>query len=131
MSYVLSDVYQNKWLDALLGSSRAASMPATVYAHLYTDDPTNGGTELAADGGYVRATLTNDSTTFPPASGGEKTSTVITWTFTGAASDEATWGVLSDGTDLIIGGPLSAKCVIGAAGGTFTDSLSAIFPDTP
>lgn len=131
MSYVLSEVYQNAWLDALLGSSKAAGMPATVYAHLYTDDPDSGGIELTSDGGYAAVSLTNNDTNFPPASAGEKTSVDIDWVFTGAASDTATWGVFSDGTDLIIGGPLTAPAVIGAAGGTFTDALSLTFPDTP
>ena len=131
MSYVLSTTYQDRWLDALLGSSKAAAMPATVYAHLYTDDPDLGGVELASDGGYAAVSLANTDANFPPASGGEKTSVDITWTFTAAASDEATWGVISDGTDLIIGGPLTTRCNIGDAGGTFTDSLSMIFPDTP
>jgi hypothetical protein len=128
---VLSTTYQNAWLDALLGSSRAAAMPATVYAHLYTDDPDLGGVELASDGGYAPPALANDDAHFPPAADGEKTSVDIDWVFTGAASDTALWCVFSDGTDLIIGGPLSTACVVGAAGGTFTDSLSLIFPDTP
>lgn len=131
MSYVASVTYQNRWLDALLGDGRAAAMPATVYAHLYTGDVDGGGTELTSAGGYLRVTLANTTANFPVASAGAKTSGVISWTFTAAASDVATWGYLSDGTDLIIGGPLSAACVIGAAGGTFTDSLAMSFPDTP
>lgn len=131
MSYVKSVAYMNKWLDALLGSSRAAAMPATVYVHLYTDDPDEGGVELGADGGYVALTKTNDDTNFPAATAGEKTSADFVWTFTGATSDIGQWGVISDGVDLIIGGPLSTPCNPGAGGGTFTDSLSLTFPDTP
>lgn len=131
MSYVLSTVYADKWLDALLGGDHAANMPATVYFHLYTDDPANGGTELAVDGGYAAITLTNDAANFPAASGGIKTSLPQTWTFTGPTSDVATFGVISDGTVLILGGPLSSPCNPSTSGDTFTDSLSATFADVP
>lgn len=130
MSAVLSTAYQNKWLDALLGSGHAANMPASVTAHLYTDDPGQGGVELASDGGYAPLTLSNNDTNFPPASAGEKTSADLAFTFTGPASDVATWGVISDGTDLIIGGPLSSA-VNATGAGTATVSLSIDFPDTP
>ena len=130
MSYVLSTTYQNRWLDALLGSSRAASMPATVLVHLYTDDPSDGGVELDSTGGYAALSVANNDTNFPPADGGGKTSADFSWTFTAAASDIALWGVVSDGTDLIVGGPLPDPINVTGAG-TVTASLSLSFPETP
>lgn len=129
MSNVLSTTYQNRWLDALLGSSRAAAMPATVKVHLYTTDPDGGGVELTG-GGYVAATVANTDANFPPATAGEKASTDFFFTLTGAASAPATWGVISDGTTLIIGGPLGS--VVNASGaGTASVSLSINFPAAP
>lgn len=87
----LSDYLENELADHVLGGGDF-TRPATVYVALFTAGPTDagGGTEVSA-GGYARATVTNNSTNFPAASGGAKSNgTAITF-----AAASATWGTVT------------------------------------
>lgn len=66
----LTAVSLNKAADAVFGSG----IPATVYAALFSGvtDAINGGAEITGTS-YARASLTNNATNFPAASGGVKT----------------------------------------------------------
>ena len=69
-----SNTYENKHLDAMLGSGYASSIfPATVYIALFTATPndTGGGTEVSG-GSYARVAVVNNGTNWPAASGGQK-----------------------------------------------------------
>lgn len=86
-----SDYLENKLLDLVLGA-QAFSAPATLYIELYTAAPTDagGGTPVSGNN-YSRAAVTNNSTNWPAATSGVKTS--------GAAINFATpsgsWGTVS------------------------------------
>lgn len=69
----LSDVYENKALDALIGSGRAAAMPATVYVALFTIAPSDSaaGTEVAA-ADYQRVAVANTDAQWTVAANSEK-----------------------------------------------------------
>lgn len=85
-----SDYLENKLLDHSLGGGDY-TRPATVYVALFTVMPTSdagtGGTEVTG-GSYARASVTNNNTNWPAASGGVK-SNGTTITFTTATG---TWG---------------------------------------
>lgn len=133
MSFLLSEVYRNRAADAWLGSGRAAGWPNQLLVHLYTGDPADQevpGVELGPDGGYAPLAVVNDDTSFPPAVGGQKVSASFTIPFTGPASDEATWGVISDGVDLMLGGPLS-ETINPVGPGDVIFSIAVTFPDAP
>jgi hypothetical protein len=85
-----SDFLENKLLDHVLGNT-AYTAPATVYIALYTVAPTDsgGGTEVSG-GSYARASVTNNSTNWPAASGGSK-SNGTDITFPTATAD---WGTV-------------------------------------
>jgi hypothetical protein len=110
---------QNEDLDACYGSGHASNWPATVTMRLYSANPMSGGTELPSTGGYAAVSLTNNSTTFPNASGGQKSNGVAV----NFPSSSAAWGAVAtfwwftDGSgNLLDGGPLSAPVVVSAAG---------------
>ncbi len=63
---------QNISLDACYGSNHSSEWPSTIYLHLFVSDPTQGGVELTSAGGYAPVSVTNNSTNFPAASGGQK-----------------------------------------------------------
>lgn len=67
-----SDYLENAVLNHLLGGPDFVR-PATVYLALFNTAPSEsgGGTEVSG-GGYARVPVTNDSTNFPAAAGGEK-----------------------------------------------------------
>lgn len=69
-----SNYLENKVLDHILGNT-AYSAPATTYIALYTVTPgeTNGGTEVTG-GSYARVSVTNNTTNWPNASSGSKSS---------------------------------------------------------
>jgi hypothetical protein len=116
---------QNEDLDACYGSGHAASWPATISLRLYSANPMAGGTELPSTGGYAAVSLTNNSTTFPNASGGQKSNGIaITFpTSTGAWGAVATYWWFTDGSgNLLDGGPLSAHVVVTVSG------YSLVFP---
>jgi len=84
-----SNYLENKVLDHVLGGGDY-TRPATVYVALYTVAPsdTGGGTEVTG-GSYARAAVTNNSTNWPAASGGEKSNgTEITF-----ETATASWGM--------------------------------------
>lgn len=100
MSYPLDVAAQNAALDALLGSGKASGVPSSWEVALFAGDPANGGTELTGTGGYVRVTVTNNSTNFPNASGGIKTAAVVLFAAPSAAwSDTANYWVFYDHAD--------------------------------
>lgn len=73
----MSDYLENKDLDTWYGKQFSA-VPATIYFQLHSADPTDTGT--VAQIAIPRASLTNNSTSFPAASGGSKTNGVkISW----------------------------------------------------
>ena len=85
-----SNYLELELLDHILGNA-AWTAPSSVYIALYTlaPDDTGGGTEVTG-GSYTRATVTNNDTNFPAASGGAKSNgTAIAFT---AAT--ANWGTV-------------------------------------
>jgi len=70
-----SDFLENELLDHILGNS-AYTPPATVYIALCTAAPTDASTGStiteATYTGYARASVVNNATNFPAASGGSK-----------------------------------------------------------
>ena len=86
-----SDYLENKVLDHILGNV-AYSAPATVYIALTTTASSDAalGTEVSG-GNYARASVTNNATNWPAASGGQK-SNASTITF---AQASASWGVVT------------------------------------
>lgn len=85
-----SDFLELELLDHVLGAA-AYTAPATVYIALYTVAPTDagGGTEVSG-GSYARASVTNNATNWPAASGGSKSNgTVITF-----PTATANWGTI-------------------------------------
>jgi hypothetical protein len=84
-----SDYLENKVLDHVLGGGDY-TRPATVYVGLFTAAPTDagGGTEVSG-GAYARASVTNNATNWPAASGGSKSNGVAIAFVTATAG----WGV--------------------------------------
>lgn len=87
-----SDYLEKKLLDNTFGST-AYSVPATLYVGLYTVLPIEdgtGGTEVTG-GSYARVAVTNNTTNFPNATGGNPStkSNGVAITFTTAT---ANWG---------------------------------------
>ncbi|MFT3992449.1 MAG: hypothetical protein QM680_13675 [Luteolibacter sp.] len=124
-----SNYLENKVADHVLGGSDF-TRPATVYVALYTATPTDsgGGTELSG-GGYARATMTNNSTSWPASSSGLKRNGVAITFPTASAS----WGTVvafgifdaSSGGNLLVWGELDvAKSV--ESGDTPSFGISAL-----
>lgn len=89
-----SDYLEKKVLDLLFGST-AYSVPATLYFGLFTTTPNDdgtGGTEVSG-GSYARVSMTNNSTNFPNASGGNPSTKAngVAITFPTATAD---WGTV-------------------------------------
>lgn len=89
-----SNFLENEILDHIL-SAATYTAPGTVYVALYTVTPSDtstgssGGTEVTG-GSYARASVTNNATNWPAASGGSKSNgTAIT--FPTATAD---WGTV-------------------------------------
>jgi len=82
---------RNASLAMSYGADRGSLAPTSLGIALFVGDPDNGGVELDSDGGYARAVVDNDATTWPDApDGGGITSAVISFaTSTGAWSDTA------------------------------------------
>ena len=99
MAYPLDTAAQNATLDAMFGDDRGATMPTSFEIALYDGHPLSGGTEVSG-GGYVRPVVANNSTNFPAAADGLKTSAAIANTDpTGAWSDTVTHWLLIDAAD--------------------------------
>lgn len=107
------DLYENRYLDAGLGSGRASNMPATLYLVLFSTATTDagGGTEITG-GGMARVAIANTSTNFGAASGGSKTNAVaIEFPALTANLPTATHFALADaatGTNWMHHGPLAS-----------------------
>lgn len=89
-----SDYTEKKILDLIFGNT-AYSIPATLYIGLFTVTPADdgtGGTEVTG-GSYARVALTNNTTNFPNATGGDPStkSNGIAVTFPAAT---ANWGTV-------------------------------------
>lgn len=85
-----SDYLENELLDHVFGAA-AYTAPSSIYVALFTVAPTDagGGTEVTG-GSYTRATVTNNATNFPAASGGAKSNAnAITF-----ATATANWGTV-------------------------------------
>jgi len=111
-----SDYLENEILDHILGGADWPR-PSPVHIALYTVAPTDagGGTEVTG-GSYTRASVTNNPTNFPAASGGAKANgTAIT--FPAATAD---WGTIvafgifdaGSGGNLLYWGPITPNRVI-------------------
>lgn len=85
-----SDYLENKVLDLIFGAT-SYSAPGTIYVALFTVTPSDsgGGTEVSG-GSYARKSVTNNTTNFPNASSGSKT-TGADITF---ATPSADWGAV-------------------------------------
>jgi hypothetical protein len=85
-----SNTLENALLDHVLGGGDY-TRPATVYVALFTAAPSDsgGGTEVTG-GSYARASVTNNGTNWPAASGGAKSNgTDITF-----VTASANWGTI-------------------------------------
>ena len=118
-----STTAKNEDLDSCYGSGHAASWPATVTMRLYSANPMTGGVEIPTVNGYAGQAITNNTTNFPAASGGQKSNGVaVTFTATGSGwSAVATYWWFTDGSgNLLDGGPLTAPLIMsGPASVTF------------
>jgi len=114
----LSDYLENELLDHVIGAA-AYSAPATLYLAAFTAAPTDagGGTE-ASGGSYARASVGNNLTNWPAASGGTKSNAIaIAW-----PEATASWGTIThlgvfdaaSGGNLLWHGPLAAAKAIGS-----------------
>jgi hypothetical protein len=70
---------QNASLDNDYGATKGPNAPASLSLELWAGDPTNGGVQMDAVGGYAPPTVTNDGTNFPPAADGAKTCAAISF----------------------------------------------------
>lgn len=123
----LSDVYENRVIDALFGNNRATALTsATVYVALYTVAPTDagGGTQVPFTNGYTRAAVTNNSTNWPNAAASTKPNgtEILFPTATGAGwGTIVAWGIFDDptGGNLICWGDLAVNRTIAAGEAPF------------
>lgn len=131
---LLDPAAQSASLDNDYGATKGPNAPASLQVALFTDDPLLGGVELAAVGGYARAVVPNDGTTWPAAaSAGSKSSAVISFgTSTDAWSDTASWFVLFDaatGTRWD-DGELADEVAVLTSGTEVTTSLTVYYEST-
>lgn len=99
MAYPFDVAAQNAALDALL-SGDVSGIPTAWEVALFGAHPAFSGAELAATGGYARASLNADLTDFPAAVDGLKSSVSVAFPVsTGAWSDTAPYAVLIDAAD--------------------------------
>lgn len=130
---LLSVAARNASLAMSYGAGRGSSAPASLEVALFVGDPANGGTELAADGGYAPVTVPNDATTWPDApTDGAITSTTLTYpTATGAWSDVATHFLIRDATtgDEWDSGQLADDISVDVAGTVTTVALTVFYND--
>lgn len=106
-----SDFLENELLDHVLGNA-AYSAPSPVFVGLFTATPsdTGGGTEVSGSN-YSRASVTNNATNFPAASGGLKSNgTDITFPVpSGSWGTIVAFGIFdaSSGGNLLYWGPIT------------------------
>jgi len=100
-------------LDACYGPSKSSKWPDSVLLALFHGDPTTGGTELAATGGYIAVVIDNTSIdNFPDAVGPDWEKllgvSVLFAPSTGAFSDDADyWAFLSPDGHILDSGPIN------------------------
>jgi len=110
----LSDFFENVALDSIFGDNHnSALVGGIIQFALYTNDPGEAvsGTEVVG-GGYDRVSVTNNTTNFPDAVGGVKTTGVnIMW-----PEATGTWGTVThwaafdaDSTEMICYGTLGSS----------------------
>jgi len=87
------DTNADSVLDAIFGSTTLG--PASFVLRLWDDNPTDGGTEVTG-ANLTAPTVTNNSTNFPAASNGSKTSAAITVGPSTGATSLALWYSLED-----------------------------------
>lgn len=122
MGYPLDVAAQSAALDALLGDGAAAGVPTAFELALFDGDPRDTHSlELPSTGGYARVTgITNDSTNFPDAVDGAKSSAVFSFAASsGAWAATGTWFVLYDAADSTTAwffGPLTSAVIVSGAG---------------
>lgn len=109
----------NMCLDASYGSNHSSVWPATVYLHLFANDPTAGGSEING-GGYVPLAIPNDSTHWPNAMGGLKVNGEAEnfALSTGAWSAPATFWWLTDSATQLLPPMSPSVSNVGTAGVT-------------
>lgn len=114
-----SDYLENKLLDHVLGGSDY-TRPGTVYIALFTTAPsdTGGGTEVSG-GAYARASVTNNATNWPAASGGAKSNgqAISFPTSTAAWGTVVAFGIYDavSGGNLLYWGELTSSKAVGDA----------------
>lgn len=122
---------ENAALDACYGDGHASSWPSSLTIRLYDDDPRDVGEELEEVGGYAPVTIDNDSTNFPDAVAGEKTSAPIDFgTSTDAWSATATWAVIEADDVLLEAVQIPDRIVVDAAGISVSVQLVIFHEDT-
>ena len=127
---LLSDAAANASLDFSYGASKAAGAPASHELALFVGDPSLGGTELDASGGYARVTVTNNGTNWPAAANRAKTSAAQAFpTSTGAWSGVATHWALISGADTWDTGELDVEIDVTAAGVTPSVAVTVFYAD--
>ena len=126
-TYLLSNTYANKALDAILGSAHSADFPATVFIGLSSTKPNDDGTGITepviGTNAYARISVANNDTKWPDAASRVKSNGAIE-TFpapTGAWLSGATlrFFVIFDASTAgthIIYGELAVPRIVAAAG---------------
>ena len=97
----------NVLLDAWLGATKAAGVPASLDLALFDAHPDDGGNELDATGGYARVPVATDGTVWPAAVGGRKESVDIALAGTSTYNTTARWWALYSGTTRYFTMPLA------------------------
>lgn len=125
-----SNFMENTWLDHVFGNT-PYSAPATIYISLHTADPGEDGTTGEVSGNaYARASLTNNGTNFPAASGGVKatgaaasfpTPTPSGW---GDVTHFALWDAATTGNCLAVSNAFAAQTI--NAGNTVSFASGAL-----
>lgn len=119
----------NELLDHVFGNA-AYTAPATLYFSLHTGAPSTTGANEATGTDYARASITNNATNFPAASGGVKSNdTAINFATPGSggwgtASHFGIWDASTSG-NFLGGGALSVSKAIDA-GDTVSFAGSAV-----
>lgn len=131
---------QNASLDNDYGATKGPNSPASLELALFNGDPTLGGVEMDAVGGYAAVSMTNDGTNFPAAADGQKVCAEQTfatptgeWTAAGVADTATHWCLrdsstgtvwdydvlteevnveIDDDTGAIVGGPVKVQPII-------------------
>lgn len=92
---LFDDEASNRVLDNDYGSSHGTLAPDSFTVHLYDGDPRDTGEEIVGDG-YSAKTVTNNSTVFPAASEGKKTSAYISFGTADGDWPTVRWWLLKD-----------------------------------